>query len=88
MILNMNTKSFLFLLILVFGTISCTNRNTAEMLKDIESYIQERPDSALVEIQSIDTTSLNTRELRAKYSLLHAILSFAIICTKNSRFAA
>ena len=40
MILNMNTKSFLFLLILVLGTFSCTNRNTAEMLKDIESYIQ------------------------------------------------
>ena len=73
MILNMNTKSFLFLLILVLGTFSCSNRNTAEMLKDIESYIQERPDSALVEIQSIDTTSLNTRELRAKYSLLHAM---------------
>ena len=73
MILNMNTKSFPFLLILVLGTFSCSNRNTAEMLKDIESYIQERPDSALVEIQSIDTTSLNTRELRAKYSLLHAM---------------
>ena len=42
-------------------------------LEDIESYIQPRPDSALAAMRSIDTTGLNTGELRAKYSLLYAM---------------
>lgn len=69
----MKTESFLFLLVLVLVFFSCSSKNAVETLKDIESYIQERPDSALMEIRSIDTTSLNTRGLRAKYSLLHAM---------------
>lgn len=70
----MQTKTYLFLLFLVFPLFSCYNKDTSRNLKDIESYIQERPDSALAAIRAIDTTSLNTRELRAKYSLLHAMV--------------
>ena len=69
----MKTKPYLFLLFLILTVFSCSNRDAAKMLNDIESYMQERPDSALAEIRSIDTTCLNTRELRAKYSLLHAM---------------
>ena len=69
----MKTKPYLFLLFLILTVFSCSNRDAAKMLNDIESYMQERPDSALAEIRSIDTTRLNTRELQAKYSLLHAM---------------
>ena len=41
-------------------------------LESIESYIQERPDSALTALRAIDTNSLTTQALRARYSLLFA----------------
>lgn len=68
----MKLTPYLFPLIFLLAAGSCTNRETSQKLKDIESYIQQRPDSALSALYSIDTTSLNTKTLRAKYSLLHA----------------
>lgn len=52
---------------------SCSSRQTAATLNDVETYIQQRPDSALATIRAIDTTTLTTRSLRAHYALLHAI---------------
>lgn len=52
---------------------SCSSRKTAATLNDVETYIQERPDSALATIRAIDTTALTTRSLRAHYALLHAM---------------
>lgn len=52
---------------------SCGSRRTAATLNDIETYIQERPDSALAEIRVIDTTTLSSRRLRAQYTLLQAM---------------
>ena len=42
-------------------------------LSDIESYIDARPDSALVAIRQIDTLSLKTKAQKAKFALLHAM---------------
>ena len=52
---------------------SCASRQTAATLDDIETYIQERPDSALATLRAIDTATLTTRSLRAHYALLHAM---------------
>ena len=52
---------------------SCASRKTAATLNDVETYIKERPDSALATIRAIDTTTLTTRSLRAHYALLHAM---------------
>ena len=41
-------------------------------LDDVESYIQERPDSALQILNKLDRKSLNTNKLRAKFSLLYS----------------
>lgn len=57
----------------VFLISSCATRKVDAMLNDIETYMQDRPDSALVVIRAFDTTSLTTRSLRAHYSLLHAM---------------
>ena len=52
---------------------SCASRRTAATLNDVETYIQERPDSALSVIRAIDTATLTTRSLQAHYALLHAM---------------
>lgn len=52
---------------------SCSSRQKAATLNDVETYIQERPDSALATIRAIDTATLTTRSLRAHYALLHAM---------------
>ena len=43
------------------------------LLDDIESYINEAPDSARTALQALDTTELVTRRLRARYSLLRTM---------------
>ena len=68
-----NPISFIVLILALALLASCAGGRTAALLDDIESYIQERPDSALAAIRSIDTTTLTTRSLRAHYALLHAM---------------
>ena len=53
--------------------VSCDNRQTKSLLQDVETYIQERPDSALRVLRKVDTLTLNTKSLRARYSLLFAM---------------
>ena len=52
---------------------ACASHHTAATLKDVETYIQDRPDSALAVLRAIDTTTLNSRRLQAHYALLHAM---------------
>ena len=46
---------------------------TDALLNDVESYINEAPDSARRTLMSVDSTSLTTRRLRARYSLLRTM---------------
>ncbi len=48
---------------------ACTDSSYVR-LRDIESYIQERSDSALVALNMVDSASLRTRKQKALYSLL------------------
>ena len=52
---------------------SCGGRRVMRDLLNIESYINERPDSALYALRQIDTLSLRTKAEKAKFSLLHAM---------------
>ena len=52
---------------------ACASHQTATILNDVETYIQDRPDSALAVLRAIDTTTLNSRRLQAHYALLHAM---------------
>lgn len=56
-----------------FLLVSCDNRQTKSLLQDVETYIQERPDSALRVLRKVDSLTLNTKALRARYSLLFAM---------------
>ncbi len=63
------------LLLAVSLMVSCAgNGNGATArLDSAEALVQSSPDSALTVLRSIDTLTLTTRPLRARYSLLHAM---------------
>ena len=68
----MKTPSIILLsTLLVF--ISCTSLDIKRKLNDVESYIQERPDSALLVLEKIDGSSLKNNRNRAHHALLHAM---------------
>ncbi|MBR5724205.1 MAG: hypothetical protein IKX62_02365 [Bacteroidales bacterium] len=52
---------------------SASRRHIAATLDDVETYINDRPDSALAVLEGVDSTALITRALRARYSLLHVM---------------
>lgn len=52
--------------------VSCSSRQAILTLDDVESYIQERPDSALKVLNELNRELLSTNELRAKFSLLYS----------------
>lgn len=63
------------LILIVSSTIllySCFQDSTRMLLDDIETYIQEHPDSALTVLRNIDTLELKTNSSKAKYSLLYS----------------
>ena len=66
-------KHYIFFLLSALIICSCGNREAAKTLADVRSYINERPDSALTVLQSMSDWSLNTRELKARYSLLYTM---------------
>ena len=51
----------------------CTSAKVNSTLKDVESYISERPDSALAGLEAIDRDDLKSRRSEAHHALLHAM---------------
>lgn len=66
-------KRLFYSILLICLVTSCSIRDVRNQLKDIESYIADRPDSALAIIESIDPTVLRTKGLQAHHALLHAM---------------
>ena len=69
----MKTKKLLFILC-VLAIVSCGGKKNMPLtrLNDIASYLDDRPDSALNELKSIDTLILKSKASKAKYSVLLA----------------
>lgn len=66
-------RKLVTILIVTFVAISCGNiRDAHNRLLDIETFINERPDSALVILNSFDASFLENRSVWAHHSLLHA----------------
>ena len=54
----------LFALVLTFlPLVSCVSVHVENILNDVETYISERPDSALAVLDSIDRDMLTTRKV-------------------------
>jgi tetratricopeptide (TPR) repeat protein len=71
-LLIMKRISFVIVTILACF-ISCTPKSVRDTLSDIETFIQERPDSALSILDTMDRASLTTPRSRAHHALLHAM---------------
>ena len=73
----MRSTRFTFIILLAIVALSlasCRAGSRVEVtLDDVESYVNERPDSALTVLQGLDSTALTTRALRARYSLLRTM---------------
>ena len=66
-------KRLFYSILLICLVTGCGLRDVRNQLKDVESYIADRPDSALAIIESIDSTVLRTKGLQAHHALLHAM---------------
>lgn len=66
-------RKLITILIVTLAAISCGKINDAHnTLNDIETFINERPDSALTILDSFDTSLLDNKSVWAHHSLLHA----------------
>ena len=55
---------------LSFACHRTADNETANLFKNVESYISDRPDSALVVLQSINNEALSSKKLKARHGLL------------------
>ena len=70
----MYMKHFLSILFLVLCLASCNSHSEHwNTLSQVESYIEEKPDSALVLLEQINTAELSGKEEKAKYALLYSM---------------
>lgn len=66
-------RKLITILILTLTAISCGKiKDAHNTLNDIETFINERPDSALTILDSFDTSFLDHKSIWAHHSLLHA----------------
>lgn len=64
----------LFALVLTFlPLVSCVSVHVENILNDVETYISERPDSALAVLDSIDRDMLTTGKVTSHHALLYAM---------------
>lgn len=63
----------LFILVVVLCTSCFHTQITDQILKDVESYISESPDSALTVLESIKRSDLKSQRQKAHHALLHAM---------------
>ena len=67
-------KHYISIIILAIFLFSCNGHSKHwETLSQIESYIEEKPDSALVTLEQIDLSKLSGKEEKAKYALLYSM---------------
>ena len=66
-------KRTIYILFAAVLLLSCSAReikDARKILDNVESFIQERPDSALSVLEGIDKSNLNNKELKARHGLL------------------
>lgn len=66
-------KRGIVIILSLLWLVSCADRKICNVLDDVESYIMERPDSALAVLEAIDREELTTDHSRAHHALLHAM---------------
>lgn len=72
----MNNRVTLLPVLLVcasFSIVCCRQSQVSAVLKDILTYIDEKPDSALAVLEGIDSSALTSDRLKAEYAMLHTM---------------
>ena len=65
-------KHYISIIVLAIFLFSCNGHSKHwETLSQVESYIEERPDSALVVLEQINLSELSGKEEKAKYAVLY-----------------
>lgn len=64
---------YIVLSLSVIALLASCDDSVLSRMSDVEAFIDDRPDSALVVLESIPHTELTTRRSRAKYALLKSI---------------
>lgn len=64
-------KNLCILPVIIFMITACSTEKTSiRLLNDVDSYIENYPDSALSVLENIDKSKLNSKEILAQYALL------------------
>ena len=67
-------KHYISIIILAIFLFSCNGHSKHwETLSQVESYIEEKPDSALVTLEQMDLSELSGKEEKAKHALLYSM---------------
>jgi len=67
-------KHYISIIILAIFLFSCNDHSKHwETLSQVESYIEEKPDSALVILERMDFSELSGKEEKAKFALLYSM---------------
>ena len=66
-------KHLILIIASLLGIYACADSIVPRTLDDVESYIMERPDSALAVLESMDRSLLVTEADRARHALLNAM---------------
>lgn len=70
----MNMKHYLSVILLSVCILSCNSHSPyRDTLSQVESYIEERPDSALVVLEQMNIPGLSGKEEKAKHALLYSM---------------
>lgn len=72
-------RRFLFFWYILLFTVSCDKTsNLVRSMKDIETYVQDAPDSAMAVLSSLDTTGVSSNLVDARYTLLNSIAHYRL----------
>lgn len=66
-------RRLIFPLLLLVSLFGCTQRDITRTFDEVETFIMERPDSALAILDTMDRSRLQTDRTRARHALLHAM---------------
>ena len=67
-------KRYIITLIIALGLVACSqDLKQYDTLTQIESFVIEKPDSALIVLEQIDISELSSKEERAKHALLYSM---------------
>lgn len=69
----MTLRRLIFPLLLLISLFGCTQGDITRTFDEVETFIMERPDSALAILDTMDRSRLQTDMTRARHALLHAM---------------